>query len=152
MTSTGEDDEWPAWSPDGSKIVFTRSNPSFFGAAALYIVSAEGSGLTKLTRVGRLSVPAWSPDGKTIAFTAHPELGSSQIRVVSIGARRPARGRLLLPKYKFPAWSPDGSKLALVGDDDLLGRVRSRPAPPARDRSPASRLSRASVIVQGRDR
>ena len=54
---------FPAWSPDGSKIVFVRVGNK------LWLMNADGSGVTQLTDGrSRLSSPAWSPDGSKIVF------------------------------------------------------------------------------------
>ena len=47
----------PAWSPDGSKIVFARSNAS--GEANLFIVNADGSGLVQVTDGSFDHQPNW---------------------------------------------------------------------------------------------
>jgi TolB protein len=53
----------PAWSPDGSKIAFSREDD-------IYVMNAGGSGQTPLTTGGAADVePSWSPDGSKIAFT-----------------------------------------------------------------------------------
>jgi TolB protein len=51
----------PAWSPDGTKIVFARGTSGDFDAQ-LYTVNADGSALTQLTHLG---VSAESPDWGT---------------------------------------------------------------------------------------
>jgi Tol biopolymer transport system component len=51
----------PAWSPDGTKIVYSCSN-------RLYTMSADGSGKTPITSKNVDVDPAWSPNGATIAF------------------------------------------------------------------------------------
>jgi uncharacterized repeat protein (TIGR01451 family) len=69
----------PAWSPDGSKLVFASNRG---GSFELWTVSADGSNLTKVTSVSGPSscqtggscflahlYPAWSPDGTNIVFT-----------------------------------------------------------------------------------
>ena len=60
-------DGWPAWSPDGSLIVFTsnRSGPANVGQ--IYVVGPDGSGLRKVTDgPWSYAQPAWSADGKTL--------------------------------------------------------------------------------------
>jgi dipeptidyl aminopeptidase/acylaminoacyl peptidase len=47
----------PAWSPDGSKIVFARSNAG--GEANLYIVNVDGTGLVQVTDGGFDHQPDW---------------------------------------------------------------------------------------------
>jgi Tol biopolymer transport system component len=62
----GNIDENPAWSPDGSKIVFTRGirNPQTGNYERdMYIVNVDGSGLTQLTATATDErTPDWSPD------------------------------------------------------------------------------------------
>jgi Tol biopolymer transport system component len=47
----------PAWSPDGSKIVFSRYEKRY----QLYLVSPDGSGLAQLTHGPSDTEPDWQP-------------------------------------------------------------------------------------------
>ena len=67
-------DNRPAWSPDGSRIIFMR----FTGRADvpevrhwdIWVMNADGSGQRALTGTTDWDHdPAWSPDGRTIAFS-----------------------------------------------------------------------------------
>ena len=58
LTNNPARDEYPAWSPDGSKIAF-QSNRD--GGPRIYVMNADGSGQTKLTNQGD-EYPAWSPE------------------------------------------------------------------------------------------
>jgi TolB protein len=58
----------PAWSPDGTRIVF-MSNIS--GNWDLYVISAEGGSPQRLTDdLGEDGLPVFSPDGSKIAFVS----------------------------------------------------------------------------------
>jgi len=58
--ATGHD---PAWSPDGTQIVFVRGQ-------SLYSIHRDGTQLRELVHVnGRPETPAWSPDGENIHLT-----------------------------------------------------------------------------------
>lgn len=54
----------PVWSPDGSRIAFTRSNREI-NVPSIYVVNADGSDLES---VAFGVFPAWSPDGPLIAY------------------------------------------------------------------------------------
>jgi TolB protein len=83
----------PAWSPDGSRIVFSEAQVRGGGRdeltgfslfpSNLFSINADGSGLTALTAsVGDDYAPAWSPDGSRLAFTSTRD-GRAQIYVMS---------------------------------------------------------------------
>jgi TolB protein len=62
----------PAWSPDGTQIIFnTNDTPERIQEAEIYIVDSDGNGLRRLTHEENASAfrPTWSPDGEWILFT-----------------------------------------------------------------------------------
>jgi dipeptidyl aminopeptidase/acylaminoacyl peptidase len=73
ITSDGQDNERPEWSPDSTHIAFISDRG---GSAQVWIMSADGSSPRQITR---LSTEAggvlFSPDGKKLVFTSsvYPE-------------------------------------------------------------------------------
>lgn len=60
---------YPAWSPDGAKIVFYSDRD---GASEIYVMNADGPGQTRLTNnPSQDLLPALSPDGAKIAFVSN---------------------------------------------------------------------------------
>lgn len=74
----GPRDGSPRWSPDGSRLVFTRSleedgveEDGEDQAAQLYLISMVGGEAVRLTDLPEgAGSPAWAPDGRTIAFAS----------------------------------------------------------------------------------
>ena len=69
MLAGGEfSEEYPRWSPDGSKIVYVEGSYTY--ASDLFLMNADGSGKVQLTK-NALSArtPIWSPDGAQIVFS-----------------------------------------------------------------------------------
>jgi len=58
------------WSPNGSQLAFwgTRDPEDDDFPAQIFVINADGSGLTQLTHEGDNRWPSWSPDGSRIAF------------------------------------------------------------------------------------
>ena len=66
--------ELPAWSPDGTKIAYTRLDESL-NKRELWVVNADGSNPSRVALAADVSVqePRWSPDGTRIAFTSETQ-------------------------------------------------------------------------------
>src|SRR5438105_1357594 len=69
LTTTEANNTFPAWSADGTKIVFTSDRD---GNEEIYSMNADGSGQTRLTNNASADeFPAWSPDGTKIVFKSN---------------------------------------------------------------------------------
>lgn len=95
----------PAYSPDGRRIAFLRSQ-------RLWVARADGSGARPVTPSGWLvGDQEWSPGGTRLAFARAFE---ASVRSVVYTVKHDGRGLHLLLKAPMPvrlydgAWSPDG--------------------------------------------
>jgi Tol biopolymer transport system component len=113
-TPTGASDSDPAWSPDGSQIVFVSNRDG--GNFEIYKMNADYTNQTPLTYdPGFNADPVWSPDGTQIAFTSGRD-GNFNIFKMSAGGGAPTRLTNDPGHDGFPAWSPDGTKIAFQSD------------------------------------
>ena len=106
----------PAWSPDGSRIAFRVDG-------LIYVMNADGSGVTELTEVRSVSdnPTAWMPDGKHIVFWGDVP-GTSLTGLCSMTPNGKDI-RLLAPSppeihVLVPDVSPDGRWILLGGEWD----------------------------------
>ncbi len=114
-TQVGPDGAFePAVSPDGSKIAFAQFTWDHGSLWNIWVMNADGSGLTQITTDGRSSAPAWSPDGSQIVFLRRVKSPSDpwrQTDVFAMNADGSNRTRLTKTRrWEYaPTWSPDGT-------------------------------------------
>lgn len=117
LTSSYYDNQ-PAWSPDGTRIAFTRYTSDYWLAADIWVMNANGAELTRVTTGSGFSSPSWSPDGDALVFSGVGCVYYCDIYVQSLAEG--SAPRHLATSAADPAWSPDGSRIAFValsGDD-----------------------------------
>lgn len=135
-----ESDFW-AWSPDGTKVAYRRSD-------GVYVMNANGTRSRRVAR-GRAWGYTWSPDGRRLAYYGNAicvvDIARATKRKIGLGgnvawsprADRLAflRGDTLLvtrpdgtdPRvisagvYATPRWSPDGKRIAYVKQEGGIG-------------------------------
>jgi TolB protein len=101
----------PAWSPDGTKIMFMSS---MLGNPELFIAEADGSHPRRVTHsVGASTSATWNPKtGQQVAFVSDRG-GTPQL--YTMNAEGEEVQKLPLPDMGYvidPAWSPNGQLLA----------------------------------------
>ena len=109
----------PAWSPDGSRLLFTRittdnaDSANIRASTALFTVPAAGGAATPVPNATDGYLGDWSPDGSQIVFaalTAGADTGPMTVVRADGTQRRTLAGAVGL----MPAWSPDGSTIAFA--------------------------------------
>jgi uncharacterized repeat protein (TIGR01451 family) len=120
ITNSPEADEFePAWSPDGSRLVFVGNSESEF--TDLFTLTTDGASPTRLTNTPELGeeAPAWSPDRTKIVFIGEIREGESQIYVINAdGSNQVQLTNIPSVEHHAPAWSPDGTKIIFTRDDE----------------------------------
>ena len=112
LTNNPAWDEFPSWSPDGSRIAFSSDRA---GDPNIYVMNADGSGVTRLTNeLAFHFAPRWSPDGSRIAFWS-----TGDIYVMNADGSGVTRLTDDWTLDTDPSWSPDGSRIAFVSDTDI---------------------------------
>jgi len=94
----------PAWSPDGTKIIFESGDGD-----GLHVVNSDGSNPVALHLYGRR--PSWSPDGTRILYV-------SWVVGATVWTANPdGTNPTFVHEGSEPAWSRDGSRIAFSAVD-----------------------------------
>jgi TolB protein len=114
--TSGVDARDPAWSPDGTRLAFTKVDASGFHLWTMR--SSDGGDQRQVTSGSDQEFgPAWSPDGTRLAYTHGSDEGDpGDICVIRLatGAKSCATSS---PEYDISVkWSPDGTKLVFTRD------------------------------------
>jgi TolB protein len=125
-------DAFPHFSPVGTRIAFTRANGCHFPSnrgvgfggclAAVFLVNADGSGLTRITPWGKDTlVTDWSTDGSKLVLESRFDTTTGSkvdVLVVNVDGsnlvnltNNPPLTTVPCSLSKFATFSPDGTKL-----------------------------------------
>jgi TolB protein len=107
LSQNAADDYAPAWSPDGSELIF-YSDHDGDQRAELHILNLETMEILPFGEQDRdYRRAGWSPDGLQLVYT----IGYGQMQLVN------AEGNVIALGYGFnPRWSPDGSWILYYAD------------------------------------
>ena len=128
MTYSTGPDQYPAWSPDGSRIAYIGTiNSSFththYGpdSVAVWIMPLDdGAGNTappwalNVPEPGAWA-PVWSPDGKRLAVIGFGIREPGPVHIVDVGDDAASSiSRVVGVTHIPPSWSPDGTRLVFA--------------------------------------
>lgn len=116
LTSDTQTDRYPAWSPDGTQILFeaNRNGDQF----DLWTMNADGTNETRITfDLNEDQRGEWSPDGSEIVWQSD-RAGTFDLFVMPAGGPEGDAENLTFPNENNvePTWTPDGNYLYFASD------------------------------------
>ncbi|MGA8151189.1 MAG: CehA/McbA family metallohydrolase [Terriglobales bacterium] len=109
----------PAWSPDGSDLIFVSNRGHIYGTGGIWRMNSEAGAAAREIHSEETTWkarPDFSPDGKRIVYASYLGRQWHQLWVI------PSRGGDAFPlsygdfENTDPRWSPDGAEIAFISN------------------------------------
>jgi len=130
FTFEPSDESAPVWSPDGSKIIFTRM---YEGSYSLFSRASSGEGEEKLVAKDKLHLFAtdWSADGKQLLVTTFDPAAnlSSDVRLVDVESGTLTSFLASTFDESAAMFSPDNRWVAYISNDSGRDELYVAPFP-----------------------
>ena len=120
VLTKGASDGHPVFSPDGTSVLFRRSERIDNELKhSINVIDLESGKIKKISDFG-VNFPDWSPDGKQIAYSGISVLGKtgSNLWIMDADGGRPREllpqlplGEVLIDRGGYPRWSPNGKQI-----------------------------------------
>ncbi len=117
LTAQPGDESSPVFSPNGEQLALSKN---VGGNIDVYVVSATGGELRRLTYHPRLDIPhGWTPDGKNVLFGSLRD-SNGYTRLFTVSSQGGFPSELPLPMGTDSSFSPDGTRLAYNPSRDVV--------------------------------
>jgi Tol biopolymer transport system component len=141
-------DGGPAWSHDGTRIAFIRSHvPNSETVDGVYVMNADGGGLSRVAADDRGGRPAWTANDQGIAFEALEDPSSESFHFVIVAVDPDGSNRRLL--FSVPGQNAFGPVIA--PDGVHFAFTISPVCPPAGQQCAELLFLHCQIMVAGSD-
>jgi Tol biopolymer transport system component len=120
--TSGSQDLWPCFSPDGTHILFSRREGETWVLLLVPVASGQPQHLARSRLLVSATRANWSKQNNLIAFTGTSSHGENRIWVINSDGLSPreVESHGLSDQMFYPSWFPSGEQIAAMDAQDMV--------------------------------